>query len=99
MWHGGALGLAAVLDAPPAFLEAHRLNTVYSYFFLNPEPREEEVEEHAGHQFLVLWNGAVLLSLQCCAHLLESAVSLRREKVHDIENYKLMVQTIHLDNN
>lgn len=89
--------MAAVLDAAPAFLEAHQLNTVYSYFFWDPEPREEE--EHAGHRFPVLWNGVVLLSPQCCAHLLESAVSLTREIVDDIQNYKLMVQTIHLDSN
>lgn len=79
MWRGGALGLAAVLDAATAFSEALQLNTVYSYFFWDPESREEE--EHAGHRSPALWNGAALLLLQYCAHLSESAASLTKEKV------------------
>lgn len=93
MWHGGALGLAAVRDAALAFSEVHRLNTLYSYFFWALESREEE--EHAGHRSPALWNGVVLLSRQCCAHLLESAASLSREKKWMIENYEQMVQNIH----
>lgn len=74
--------MAAVLDAAPAFSEAHQLNTVCSYFWGDPESKEEE---HVGHRSPELWNDAVLLSLQCCAHLLEAAVSLTRENVEDNE--------------